>query len=474
MSGTEKAAQGRAGTIDWALLAFIAALCALAFAYGVAAMRFKIFPYKVITKAEAAAVALTKLGSDDLMAGALELDPKAPAAPAVKTLDPGAGTEKLLVAGGPYQMMARCPTHGCWAWVIDRQGRILHSWEVDLDKLLAGMPKPAGRTQPGNFYPQGMALQPDGSLVFTIIGFNTYPYQIGLAKVSRTGEVLWTRWTNNHHWITTDADGNLYAPGMTFKKDMEFFGGSFVDTRCDSQVMAESIDVYAPDGTLKRRYDLIDTIERSNRPGLLYALRDGCDPIHLNSIDLATPAAAARLPGVAVNDMLVSLRESNTIAVVGRSDGLIRYAVTGRTAAQHSPKFLPDGTVLVFDNLGGQRTTGGSRIVRVDLATGDTQTVFPRAGDTAELPFASDDGGHIEISPDGRRAMLITKEPGRAIEIDVATGKPLWSMRSGMDIAPYLKARGIDSETTRAWFKNWGVYYITDTMFETAGLGKTD
>lgn len=462
----------RRGTgIDWPLVAFVLALCALAFAYGVAAMRFKIFPYTVITKAEAAAVALTSLGADDLMAGALELDPKAPAAPTVKTLAAGAGTERLLVAGGPYQMMSRCPTHGCWAWVIDRQGNILHSWEVDLDKLLAGMPKPAGRTKTSNFYPQGMALQPDGSLVFTIIGFNTYPYQIGLAKVSKSGEVLWTRWTNNHHWIVTDAAGTIYAPGMTFKKDMTYFGESFVDTRCNGQVMAESIDIFAPDGTLQRRYDLIDTIERSDRPGLLYGLRDGCDPIHLNSIDLATPAAAVRLPGVEAGDMLVSLRESDTIAVVGRRDGLIKYAVTGRTAAQHSPKFLPDGTVLVFDNLGGRRKTGGSRIVRVDLATGETSTVFPREGNTAELPFVSDDGGHLEISPDGKRAMVITKEPGRAIEIDIATGQPLWSLRSGMDIGPYLKANGIDAPTTRAWFKNWGVYYITDTLFETAGLG---
>ena len=63
----------------------------------------------------------------------------------------------------------------------------------------------------------------------------------------------------------------------------------------------------------------------------------------------------------------------------------MKYLVAGRTAAQHSPQFLPDGSVLVFDNMGGSRALGGSRVVRLDLVKGTARTIFPR-GRNAMVP----------------------------------------------------------------------------------------
>ncbi|MBK6721056.1 MAG: hypothetical protein IPG62_14545 [Sphingomonadales bacterium] len=445
--------------IDLARIMFVASLCMMAFVYGVATMQYRLFPYGVIMDARSAYKALRSEEDDALFAGVIVLDPKAAAKPVVATLDPEAGTEYLLVTGGPFQFMQRCPKYGCMAWIIDRKGNVLHSWEVDTDQLFGDLPKLSGRPFIRNMYPSGVALDRDGSLVMVFQARNAFPAQVGIAKVDRNGKLLWKRWDQNHHWPIVDRDGTIYAPYMYLAHNLEYFGHTPIESRCPSgQVKLEGIAIYDHDGKPKRRIDISKHLISSNYPGLLYSLRDGCDPIHLNWIEVVNASAAAKIPGVDAGDLLVSLRESGTIGIIDKDSGEFKRQYTGRTAGQHSPRFLPDGTLLVFDNKGGDRAQGGSRIVKLDLATGAVETVFPRPGETRQLPFFSDVAGHIDVSADGRRA-LITVKSGRSFEIDIATGRPLWSYVSNFDIAPYLKLQGINAKTSRATQKLWDVDY---------------
>lgn len=460
----------RRDRVDPAMVAFALALLGLVFAAGMAVRHFGLFPWTVIADAQRAYKALTKIEPDELFANVIALDPKAPPAPAIRTLDPAAGDEKLLITGGPYENMQACPRHGCLAWIIDRQGRVLRTWEVDFGAVLGKAPGLSGRALTRNFYPVGIALTRDGGIVAAVQVKNSFPYGVGLLKVGPTGAVEWVRWDHNHHWLTVGPDGRIYAPYMTQVPAPERFDDSGVEARCDGKVDDEGIAIYAPDGTLERKVALIPALLKAGWPGLLYSVRDGCDPLHLNSIALVTPEIAARLPGTVAGDMLISLRESSTVAVIG-VDGTVRRLIAGRSAGQHGPVFLPDGSVLAFDNHGGKSSEGGSRVVRIDLADGSAATVFPTAASAAVLPFGSDLGGHIDISADGRRAMVVAKEPGRAIEIDVATGKPLWTMENSRDISPYLKMQGIDAKTGNARLKLWGVGYLNDADLAAAGIG---
>ena len=456
--------------VDVAMLAFGASVLFFVLLAGMALRHFELFPWTVIADAKRAWDATQRIEPDTLFANVIALDPSAPPQPAIRTLDPGAGSEALLITGGPYENMAACPTHGCIAWIIDRQGKVLRHWEVDFASALGNAPDLAGRALTRNFYPVGIALTRDGGIVAAVQVKNSFPYGVGLLKVGPTGAVEWVRWDHNHHWLTVGADGRIYAPYMTQVPAPERFGDSGVEARCDGKVDEEGIAIYAPDGTLERKIALIPALLKAGWPGLLYSVRDGCDPLHLNSIALVTPEIAARLPGTVPGDMLISLRESSTVAVIG-VDGAVRRLIAGRSAGQHGPAFLPDGTVLAFDNHGGRSNEGGSRVVRIDLSDGSAATVFPTAASAAVLPFGSDLGGHIDISADGRRAMIVAKEPGRAIEIDVATGKPLWTMENSRDITPYLKAEGIDAKSGNARLKLWGVGYLDDADLAAAGVG---
>ena len=155
--------------------------------------------------------------------------------------------------------------------------------------------------------------------------------------------------------------------------------------------------------------------------------------------------------------------EASAVAILDPVSGQIKRFVAGLTAAQHGPKFLPDGSVVVFDNLGGDRVTGGSRILRINMVTGATRTIFPRHADDPVLPFFSVDGGHLAVSPDGRRIMVSSKRQSRTMEIDVESGKVLWLMEAGFDFSPYLAQRHASAEFTRGWFFVYGAYYLRDT-----------
>jgi hypothetical protein len=443
---------------------FALALCALSFAYGAATVYLEIFPYRWLKEAKLGWEAWAKVGAERLPKAFERFEEGAAPQPQARRLAPRAGAEHVLVSGGPYQLMERCPTFGCIAWISDREGRIVHAWEVDLDEARAGLAGISGEVNRLSVYPVGMALGEDGSLVITFQGRDTYPIYLGLIKVDRRGRILWKRFDHSHHWPAMDAAGRIYAPYWRAAKDLKHAGGSAVGFACrGGEASLDAIRVLSAEGKPLREIALLDALVRAGFGGLFYGLRDGCDPTHLNSVALLPPAAAKALPGTAAGDLLVSLRETNTVALLDANDGAVKYLVTGRTAAQHSPQFLPDGSVLVFDNLGGERSRGGSRVVRLDLVTGTARTVFPR-GEGA-LPMRSETAGHINVAEDGERALVSITHQGRIVEIDVATGEPLWAYENTHDIGAFLKASGIDAGMPRARFATYGAYYVRNLDF---------
>lgn len=447
---------------------FIVGVAIAAFLYGAATVKLEIFPYPLLREAKLGWEAWGAIArGDSRFPNNFEaLEEGAPPAPYAKSVAAGAGEELILVTGGPYEMMDRCPTWGCMAWIADRTGRVLHTWEVDLDRLWGDIKGFSGNVDKLALYPVGMALGADGSLVITFQGRDTYPVQIGLVKVDRAGRIVWKRYDHSSHWIATDERGLIYTPYTTHRKDAQHLGDTGVEIRCATgEANVDRIRVLTPKGKPVRELPLVDNFIRAGYRGVFYGLRDGCDPIHLNSIDLVTPAIAKRIPRAAPGDLVVSLREASTVALLDGATGAVKYALSDRTAAQHGLRFLPDGTLLAFDNLGGDRRAGGSRVVRLDLVHGSAQTVFPREGESAFVPFFSDTAGHIDVSDDGQRALVTVTHQGRVLELDVATGRPLWAYENTHDIAAFLKASGLRAPGSRARFATYGAYYVRNAQF---------
>mgnify|MGYP001021391951 FL=1 len=117
--------------------------------------------------------------------------------------------------------------------------------------------------------------------------------------------------------------------------------------------------------------------------------------------------------------------------------------------------------MVAFDNQGGSKKTGGSRIVRIDLNDGSSRTIFPTAASKPVLPFFSTDGSNVAVSPDGKRLMLSVKDESRDIEIEVDTGKALWVNKRVMDIAPFM---GKSDKPVAGYFKAYGTYFIPEAQ----------
>jgi outer membrane protein assembly factor BamB len=182
-------------------------------------------------------------------------------------------------------------------------------------------------------------------------------------------------------------------------------------------------------------------------------------------VEVIPARIAGRVKGIEEGDLLISLRSPNLVAVLDRTSGRIKRAVTGRTIEQHSPHFLPDGRVVVFDNRGGAKSEGGSRVVRIDLETAELQQLFPTSDSTDFLPVSSATAGHIDVSEMGTRILVSFTGQGRVLEIDVQTGTVLWEFNNFHDIAEFLRESAIESDTSIALFHTYGAYYAGQPSF---------
>jgi hypothetical protein len=446
---------------------FIAGIALVAFFYGAFSVQYQVFPYSLLREAKLGLEAWAAVDrNNSRFPKAFErFEKDAPPRPQAKQLAASSGAEQILVTGGPFQLLERCPRWGCIAWIADRDGRVLHTWEVDLDQLWQGLSGVSGDVNALSLYPVGMVLGADGSLVVSFQGRETFPVQIGIARIDRDGRIVWKRFDGSHHWITTDADGNIYAPAAAFY-DRKYVGQTAIDVPCKAGTSwSDNIRVLDPNGNPLREVPIMEAFLRAGYAGHFYNLRDACNPTHLNSIALAPASLEGKLAGAAAGDLLVSLRETNTVALLDGKTGALKHALSGRTGAQHSAQFLPDGTVLAFDNLGGERSRGGTRVVRLDLVKRTAETVFPRDNAKELLPVESKSAGQIDVSSDGRRALVAITHQGRIVEIDVESGTPLWVYENTHDIGTFLEANGMSRQDTRARFATYGAYYVGSASF---------
>ena len=179
------------------------------------------------------------------MTGLVATDPQAPTVPRVTWSLPEAGTERLLVVGGFYQRMDRCPRFGCLAWVMARDGTVSHSWEVDPHELWQESRGSTGSVRAENIYPVGAALGPDGHLVLTFDGRNLSLSGRHRQAVSRRPRNLET-FHHAHHWIDIDAAGRIFAPSMEIRKNVDFAGNTAVDISVPASLQVSITKVYGP------------------------------------------------------------------------------------------------------------------------------------------------------------------------------------------------------------------------------------
>jgi hypothetical protein len=140
------------------------------------------------------------------------------------------------------------------------------------------------------------------------------------------------------------------------------------------------------------------------------------DLFHTNSVKVLRHAIAPRFPLFQAGQVLISLRNLHTIAVVDVGKRSVVWAARGPWRIQHDADFLDNGHLLLFDNHGWSK---GCRVIEYDPVT---QAIPWLYSDADASPFHAIYRGMKQRLPNGN-TLIVDPDNGRVFEVTL--GKEL-------------------------------------------------
>ena len=255
---------------------------------------------------------------------------------------------------------------GTHARLVTMTGALAHEWRLPYSAVWnenAAVQNP----QPDDFmYWRKAHLFANGDLLAIYVAAGDSPWGYGLVKLNARSEPIWTYLQQVHHDVDVGADGRIYTLTHAFSRKVHDGFPHLTTPRID-----DSVVVLSPDGEELRRVPILDAFVNSPYARLLNkgSWYNDDDFIHTNSIDVIDEGAAAALPFAEAGQVLLSFRDIDTIAVLDLERQQIVWALRGPWMSQHDADVLPNGEIMLFDNLGHFGPGGRSRIIAFDPTT---------------------------------------------------------------------------------------------------------
>ncbi|WP_320277356.1 arylsulfotransferase family protein [Mesorhizobium captivum] len=304
------------------------------------------------------------------------------------------------------------------ARLIAMDGRVVHEWRrpfSDVAKNGAFGRKP----QPDSLvYMDRAVVFPNGDLLVIYISSADTPWGYGMVKLDKDSNVIWSYLAPVHHDLAVAPDNRIYTLSNEF--DFNPVGAA---PQLDRPHLKDFVVVLSPDGKEIRKVSLTDAFLRSPYFSLMailpyFAL---ADPLHPNTVEYIDANKAKNFPFAEQGDVLVSFRDMSLIAVLSMKTGEITWATRGPWLGQHDPRILPNGDILLFDNLGGIRHGNNSRVIEYDPRTSSVKWSY--AG-SAEHPFSSALRSDAQRLGNGN-TLITESDGGRIFEVTPA-GDIVW------------------------------------------------
>lgn len=392
---------------------FAAGLLALVAGYAFFAGKHELFPYRLVS------------GAEDSARGVWEAYIRPPPVdrPARPGTPPGGGAvvhDAARMAPGVTFVTAYGP-EGFGGYILDRDGRKLHEWRARLSEVFGRAPHLMWQARDQVVAWHGAHLFPNGDVLFNFQDWS-FPFGSGLVKLDKDSKVVWKLARNTHHDVTVEADGTIWVPAHNYRPD----GLPGWEAYLRPWFYEDTVLKVSPEGEVLDEISVLEAFR--GRLGPMTAsydgpveTRSGQDPIHLNSVKVLPEAWAGRFPQFGAGDLLVSLRNINTVAVIDRGTRQVKWTMVGSFVRQHDAEYLPNGNIMVYDNVGGDPRCGGTRILEIEPVS---QAVVWRYDGCGGTPFHSDTRGMQQPLPNGG---VLTIEPhgGRILEV-ARDGSLVW------------------------------------------------
>lgn len=387
---------------------FAFSVAAVAFALGVAAQRKEFFPIPQFDEAMVVAQSLLNMSEDKLpWYYAPTTQTKSAVTHQPENLTPG--LTLVSTVSSDNELVVK---------VVDEKGRDVHQWKTDWFEIWPDPDHLPERIRPQSkfFSPgtriAGTVVMENGDLIFSF-------EKLGMVRVTSCGAVVWRLAYQTHHSIHLDESGNLWVSGLvTHEAPVERYP-NFEPPFEETTVLEVS-----PDGEILQEISIFELLQDNGLLGLLYmnsVRKLSGNTLHLNDVE-TFPTTLAE--GVFQHgDVMISLRDINTVMVFDPETGEIRFSNTGIVLRQHDPDFVDGNSVTVFDNnnLAPSGSDHYSRIVKLSAVDDSAEVLF--SGEEGESFYTNIMGKHQWL-PNGH-SLLTESNRGRAIEVD-AEGRIVW------------------------------------------------
>jgi len=319
-------------------------------------------------------------------------------------------------------------SHAQKAFLITMDGKVVHEWSLPLRGI---WDNPDRKLRPDGFIAwEHVYMYPNGDLIAMYVGMGDTPWGYGLVKMDKDSKVIWKYWDHVHHHFDVAEDGKIYVLTNEIHNNVIEGYEHLAPPRLDDYVV-----VLSPEGKQLKKVSILDALLRSRygrmmRAGPAWNIKS--DFLHTNSVDVIEAEAASNFPAVSEGQVLLSLRDIDTVAVLDLEKEEVVWAVEGSWHRQHDADMLPNGNIMLFDNWGHYEDGGGSRVMEFDPMT--LETVWTFTGDSKHFFESSIRSGQRQL-PNGN--LLITESDGsRLLEVNRA-GEIVWEfinpVRGGKD-----------------------------------------
>lgn len=433
---------------------FVAAIASVIFAYGVAVGVYQIFPYKLIDRAHTALLALIeaeKQKSFFVEPIRDELRARLRGDTLVTIHDPAKSFDGLT-------FFTAFTGDGFTAELVDMEGNSVHQWSRPFSEVWPN-PKHVEFTADDDVIDfHGAHLYPNGDVLFNYTGGN-FPYGGGLAKLDRNSDIIWTLDRNTHHDIDVVSSGKIYALAHNYLRTSPLGLSTTIESYYDDVVL-----IINADGTVEEEISILQAIRDSDFRGLLSlnyrdtediaAPRERLeDPFHVNTVEVVEADTASAFNFLNIGDIIISIRNINTIAAIDGQRKIVKWALTGPFIRQHDPDLSPAGTIFVYDNRGHRGPGGASRILEINPATQAIEWSY--TGDDA-APFFSASRGKLQLIENGN-VLFVEPDGGRMVEV-TRDKEIVWEFANRLEVA-----RGIDV-TDKVGLITQAERYATDDL----------
>jgi len=366
------------------------------FAYGIATVEYKIWPYSTLSAASQAVKSLREFG---------ELVPSGRRIRAREEWSREAFTiHSAEQIGLGYYIFAGWDSENeiHEAWLYDDKGELRHTWSIDYFALDPDGPSNGGDT------PHAFHVLRDGSI---IVGWDKGDVMVRLDACS---EPVWTKEGVFHHAVTRAEDGTFW----TWRGDRTAYGHyNYIenfddDTGQKIREIGLVEDIIAGMGSRSSVFGV-----RPDHPfeKMEQDPKDREDIFHPNDVDVLGSDLAPLFPMFEVDDLLLSFRSLNLVAVLDPDDYQLKWWSHGPWIRQHDPDFTDDGKISVYSN---NTDRNRSEIIKMDPATRD----FSNELFFGEVFFSSAYKGKHQYLPNGNLLVAVPGE-GRALEVSSEGGK---------------------------------------------------